>query len=275
MSSLTQITVPFHNANLLVVNHNNQPYTPMKPIVEGMGLAWNAQYTKLKQRFSSVIMEIITTGKDGKKYEMVCLPLRKLFGWLMSISSNKVKPELRENVIKYQNECDDVLWDYWTKGVALNSRIVSCEKISPEQQTELSNIVSRRAKGVRKVFAEMWSRHNKHFNIPRYSELYAIHFEDAKQYLENMVLRSDTGQADIVEDRGFYQTAHSVALCMYWTNAWWEHFSPAFKLINPNVASIISDHFSDGFILASSLLKDEEKQSIQHSIQQQSWYKLI
>lgn len=107
-------TIFFHNANLSIVEHNGQPYVPMRPVVEGMGLAWQAQFDKLKQRFGSVVMEIMTTGKDGKQYQMLCLPLKKLFGWLMTISPNKVKPELRDTVIKYQEECDDVLWDYWT-----------------------------------------------------------------------------------------------------------------------------------------------------------------
>jgi chaperonin cofactor prefoldin len=107
-------TVFFHNANLSIVEHNGQPYVPMRPVVEGMGLAWQAQFDKLKQRFGSVIMEIMTTGKDGKQYQMLCLPLKKLFGWLMTISPNKVKPELRDTVIKYQEECDDVLWNHWT-----------------------------------------------------------------------------------------------------------------------------------------------------------------
>ncbi|MFH4338728.1 phage antirepressor N-terminal domain-containing protein, partial [Acinetobacter baumannii] len=87
----------------------NQPFTAMRPIVEGMGLTWQSQYEKLKQRFSSVITEIVTTGKDGKQYNMVCLPVRKLFGWLMTISPNKVNPEIRDTVIMYQQECDDVL----------------------------------------------------------------------------------------------------------------------------------------------------------------------
>lgn len=107
-------TIFFHNANLSIVEHNGQPHVPMRPVVEGMGLAWQAQFDKLKQRFGSVIMEIMTTGKDGKQYQMLCLPLKKLFGWLMTISPNKVKPECKEAVIKYQEECDDVLWNHWT-----------------------------------------------------------------------------------------------------------------------------------------------------------------
>ena len=51
MSSLQQITVPFHNAELYIVEYEGQPYTPMKPIVDGMGLDWKSQFVKLKQRF--------------------------------------------------------------------------------------------------------------------------------------------------------------------------------------------------------------------------------
>ncbi|MFY7516109.1 phage antirepressor N-terminal domain-containing protein [Acinetobacter baumannii] len=184
MRTLTQINVPFHSADLVIIEFNNQPFTAMRPIVEGMGLTWQSQYEKLKQRFSSVITEIVTTGKDGKQYNMVCLPVRKLFGWLMTISPNKVKPALRDTVILYQQECDDVLWEYWTKGQAINQRLT----ISPEQQNVLHEIVDRRAGRDRSLRASMWIRHNRHFGIAKYSQLLSIHFDDAKQYLETIPL---------------------------------------------------------------------------------------
>lgn len=185
MRTLTQINVPFHSADLLIVEFNNQPFTAMRPIVEGMGLTWQSQYEKLKLRFSSVITEIVTTGKDGKQYNMVCLPVRKLFGWLMTISPNKVKPEIRETVKMYQDECDDVLWEYWTKGQAINHR----KAISPEQQHILHSIVDRRAGRDRSLRASMWIRHNRHFGIAKYSQLLSIHYDDAKQYLEMLPLQ--------------------------------------------------------------------------------------
>lgn len=126
-SSLTQITVPFHNSELYIVEHNGQPYTPMKPIVEGMGLDWASQFVKLKQRFAKGIVEITIPSKGGLQ-TMLCLLLRKLPAWLYSIQSGKVKPELRNTVIKYQEECDDVLWDYWTKGQAVNPRTTKVER---------------------------------------------------------------------------------------------------------------------------------------------------
>ncbi|QTL38779.1 hypothetical protein HGO23_12935 [Xenorhabdus budapestensis] len=116
------ITVPFYNDELYVVEYNNEPYVPMRPIVEGMGLTWQSQLEKLKQRFKSTVTEIVIVAADGKKREMQCLALRKLAGWLATISPNKVKPEIRDNVIRYQEECDDVLYEYWTKGAVVNPR---------------------------------------------------------------------------------------------------------------------------------------------------------
>lgn len=115
-NAICTINVPFHGNNLYVVNYNGEPYVPMKPIVDGMGLDWTGQLNKLKQRFKTTIEEISIVAADGKERNMVCLALRKLAGWLHTISPNKIKPEIRDKVIQYQDECDDVLYEYWTTG---------------------------------------------------------------------------------------------------------------------------------------------------------------
>lgn len=122
------IKVPFHGNDLYVVNHNGEPYTPMKPIVEGMNMAWKPQFIKLKQRFNSTITEMVIVAEDGKSRKMLCLPLRKLAGWLQTINPSKVKSEIRDKVVQYQEECDDVLYDYWTKGIAVNPRTQKAER---------------------------------------------------------------------------------------------------------------------------------------------------
>lgn len=136
----TSMPVPFHGNTLYLVEHNGEAYTPMKPIVDGMGMDWASQFTKLKQRFAKGIVEIAIPSKGGIQ-KMTCLLLRKLAGWLYSISPNKVRPELRDKIRTYQTECDDVLWDYWTKGQATNShyrpertREVHAGGLSREQQ---------------------------------------------------------------------------------------------------------------------------------------------
>ncbi|HAK8205299.1 TPA: hypothetical protein H2W01_004990 [Salmonella enterica] len=144
---MNTMTVPFYGNSLYVVNHNGEPYTPMKPIVKGMGMDWMGQLTKLKQRFSSTIEEISIVAEDGKKRRMVCLPLRKLAGWLQTISPNKVKPEIRDRVIRYQEECDDVLYDYWTKGVAVNPR-----RMSVMEELNQACADMKRDKGIASLF---------------------------------------------------------------------------------------------------------------------------
>lgn len=119
--SACTINVPFYGSELYVVEHNGEPFTPMKPIVEGMGMVWAAQFVKLKQRFGKGIAEIEIPSVGGMQ-KMICLALRKLAAWLNTISPNKVRPEIRERVIRYKEECDDVLYEYWTKGQVTNPR---------------------------------------------------------------------------------------------------------------------------------------------------------
>ena len=53
------IVVPFHGAELLLVPFNGEPYVPMKPVVEGMGLTWQSQLEKIKNKFPKGITEIV------------------------------------------------------------------------------------------------------------------------------------------------------------------------------------------------------------------------
>lgn len=108
-----QIKVPFYGANLFVVEHNGEPYTPMKSIVEGMGMSWQGQHEKIKSNPERWRIKVILIPTSSGQQEMICLPLRKLCGWLQTLQPNRIRKEIRDKVIQYQNECDDVLWRYW------------------------------------------------------------------------------------------------------------------------------------------------------------------
>lgn len=112
MSNL--VNVEFYGDQLMIVNHNGEPYVPMKPVVENMGLAWQSQLYKVgKNPKRWGITKMVIPTQSGMQ-EMVCLPLRKLFGWLATVSPNKVNPDIKDKIIRYQDECDNVLWQYWT-----------------------------------------------------------------------------------------------------------------------------------------------------------------
>ena len=117
MCQLSPVT--FHGDTIFCLDYQNQPYTPMRPIVENMGLDWSAQAAKFranKERWTVVI--ITTVAQDGNEREMLCMPVRKLPSYLNSINPRKVRPELRAKIELYQAESDDALWNYWMHGRA-------------------------------------------------------------------------------------------------------------------------------------------------------------
>ena len=212
MTSLTQMTVPFHNAELYIVEFEGQPYTPMKPIVDGMGLSWTTQYRKLMTGYAQdehtpnrwgVTKIVIPTLGDLQ--EMLCIPLRKLFAWLNSISPNKVKPELRDTVIKYQEECDDVLWDYWTKGKAVNPR-----KSTPKDRENLRHAVSNLVSRVKINFSDAYIMVGQRFNVKSIEDIPMDRLDDAVEYVHGLILTFDKVQHHSPVDINAIQDCHGV-----------------------------------------------------------------
>ena len=81
--------------------------------------------------------------------------------------------------------------------MVMQFRVKARQAISPEQQALLHEIVARRSQGERRIFAEMWARHNRHFKIPRYAELLEIHFPEAVHYLETMDLKAKAEKQEV------------------------------------------------------------------------------
>ncbi|EEV4555588.1 hypothetical protein EKD30_001453 [Escherichia coli] len=198
-TALSTINVPFHGAELYVVNHNGEPYTPMKPIVEGMGMDWASQFTKMKQRFKTCIVKItMQLPGDEQRREIICLALRKLAGWLQTIIPNKVRPEIRDKVIQYQEECDDVLYEYWTKGHVVNPRKAKKAlpgKITTEQQEAIKQLVMSRGQSLpkekqAKAMITMWSSLKSHFGCS-YKEIDEDQFAEALSLVARVPLEGE------------------------------------------------------------------------------------
>lgn len=247
-NSLTQITVPFHNAELYIVEFEGQPYTAMRPIVENMGLDWKAQLVKIKQRFNSVVGEITTTGKDGKQYQMLCLPLKKLFGWLMTISPNKVKPELRDTVIKYQEECDDVLWDYWTKGKAVNPR----PKTHKSERTPLHDAHAMLvAKTKHLNSSDAWKIINQRFSTQSIDEIPYEAIPVAVEYVHHLIaLYSKADKQGGLFDKDTYELIRKFTESVLSQNFMMQDVWQALMLINKKDMMYYSKYVIDSNAMA-------------------------
>src|SRR5947209_1308931 len=86
-------------------------YIPLRPICTSLGLSWSGQRERIyRDPILSEEVRFVRFPNLGGNLEVLCLPLEYLNGWLFGVNATRVKPELRDKVIRYQRECYRILW---------------------------------------------------------------------------------------------------------------------------------------------------------------------
>ena len=73
----------FYDKNIEVFTDNGIKYVALNSICKNIGLSWGSQYSKLMK--DSTLKNLIKKKYhvvDGKRRQIVCIPLNKLNGWL-------------------------------------------------------------------------------------------------------------------------------------------------------------------------------------------------
>jgi hypothetical protein len=94
-----------------------------------MGLDLNSQLIKIKNddRYNYRVIPMV--GADGKNREMMSLNAYQIPAFLYSINPNKVRKDLRERIITFQNETFKVINEYWNNGVVVNQKMFQGKSI--------------------------------------------------------------------------------------------------------------------------------------------------
>lgn len=186
IEAVNSSAVQFHGQQIITVMDAGVAYVAMKPIVENLGMSWSTQLRKLLSQSGKYGYVHMNIPSNGGIQEMLCLPLKKLNGWLFSINPEKVRADIRDKLIKYQEECFSVLHDYWTKGQVTNPRKVkkiTAGKITADQQEAIKQLVMNRGKALpkekqAKAIITMWSSLKSHFGCT-YKEINDDQFTEA------------------------------------------------------------------------------------------------
>lgn len=137
----------FLGKEITLVDNNGIPYVAMREIVEGIGLDWKGQHKKfIEQREKFNCGHITMVAKDGKNREMLCIPIKKLNGWLFGLNPNKVRADLKERLENYQDECFLALWDYWTEGIARRDEVKNKMALWEQKKAEYTQRATERGK---------------------------------------------------------------------------------------------------------------------------------
>ncbi len=108
-----QQTVDFYGDTLPAAQLADETIlVPVRPIVEALGMNWPGQFLRIRRdALLSRSMGVCIMQTPGGPQEMVTLPLKLLPGWLFGIQAGRVKPELRDKILRYQEDCYEVLWN--------------------------------------------------------------------------------------------------------------------------------------------------------------------
>lgn len=99
---------------LVEVGGQNEVFVPIRPICDFLGVTWDPQRRRINRDpvLSKNTQRVTVTVTDSYRTvgrEMICLNLDYLNGWLFGINASRVKDEVRERLIRYQEECYRVL----------------------------------------------------------------------------------------------------------------------------------------------------------------------
>ncbi|WP_249976073.1 phage antirepressor N-terminal domain-containing protein [Vreelandella olivaria] len=174
MSALaaSPVSINFHGAKIPTFNVEGVVRVAMKTICQSIGLDWRSQRQRiLRHPVLSKGVVIITTPSKGGLQKSLTLPLTKLNGWLFGVDASRVKPEVRSKLVEYQEECFEVLSDYWQKGQAVNLRTAT-----PDERA-----------GLRAAYSLVHHR----FNVEHIDELTPEQLPEAVEYIHRMTLEGE------------------------------------------------------------------------------------
>lgn len=235
--------VPFNGQQIITAMAAGVAYVAMKPIVENLGMSWGTQQQKLMKqldKFNCIHMN--TVAADGKLRKLLCLPLKKLNGWLFSINPEKVRADIRDKLIQYQEECFTVLHDYWTKGKAENAR----KKTSVDDRTPLRDAVNMLVSKKHLMYPEAYAMIHQRFNVESIEELDASQIPQAVEYIHRVVLEGEfIGKQEKKANELSAKEANSLVWLWDYANrsqALFRELYPALKQIQSNYSGRCYDY---------------------------------
>ncbi|GAB2938328.1 phage antirepressor N-terminal domain-containing protein [Hafnia psychrotolerans] len=238
LEAVNTSAVQFHGQPIITAMVAGVVYVAMKPIVENMGMSWTTQHRKLMQDMNksnhphkSMVenerdghmtipskfncRDISMVAADGKLRQLLCIPLRKLNGWLFSINPERVRADIKDKLIQYQEECFSVLHEYWTKGeVKKKVRQSTATQLTPLRQTAERLITT----GLGRLYPDIWKLVHQRFDIEHIHQLQPEQISEAVEYLNVLEGEFIGKNAEVVRAKYQLTDEELCSLCWMWKN---------------------------------------------------------
>jgi len=181
------VSINFHGTTIPTFSVEGVVRVAMKTICQSIGLDWRSQRQRiLRHPVLSKGVVMITTPSKGGLQKSLTLPLTKLNGWLFGVDASRVKPEVRDKLVEYQEECFEVLSNYWQKGQAVKPRTVT-----PDERAGLRAAVTMLTTKRGLMHSAAYSLVHHRFNVEHIDELTTEQLPEAVEYIHRMALEGD------------------------------------------------------------------------------------
>jgi hypothetical protein len=199
LEAVNTSSVQFHGQPIITAMAAGVAYVAMKPIVENLSMSWTTQHRKLMEDMKKTnhphmsmvdsvhskfdCRDISMVAADGRIRKLLCIPLKKLNGWLFSINPSKVRADIRDKLIAYQEECFTVLHDYWAKCSAVRK-----SGTTVDERTPLRDAVNMLVSKKHLMYPEAYSIIHQRFAVESIEDLTPEQIPQAIEYVHRVVL---------------------------------------------------------------------------------------
>lgn len=126
----------FNGKAIYFLSVEGEYWVAIKPICEVLNVEYTRQFKNLKsdEIFGEALATQPMVDKGGKVREMVCLPERFVYGWLLSVKSKS------QDLKEYKLKCFNLLYDHFHSVITKRSDLL-LEK--HQLSTELSKLTTK------------------------------------------------------------------------------------------------------------------------------------
>jgi len=85
-------------------------WVAVKPLCEVLGMAFIPQYRKITNN-QYIRYNHMVTPSEGGAQETLCVEIDQVARWLLGVNPNRVKPEIKQQLLLFQDKLQNVLYE--------------------------------------------------------------------------------------------------------------------------------------------------------------------
>lgn len=138
-----QRTVAFYEDEIVAVrDEGGTVWLPVRHVCDLLGVDRTAQIRRIQRDvvMSRHLDTLPVTLPDGRRYEMDCLPLKYVRAWLFGINASRVKEEIRDKLVRYQEEVIEIIDRAFSRDLpaeGLDDAVIRAMRDNALQQAQL------------------------------------------------------------------------------------------------------------------------------------------